>query len=279
MTISLRAMKKSIVCNAVIMLLLGLTACKSSFEKVRSSGNPDIIIKTANEYYQKGDYLKAQTLYDLVLNNVKGSANAEQAYFQYAYTHYHQKQFVLGAYYFRNFANTFINSPNREEAAFMSAYCNYKQSPSFRLDQGSTTTAIEDFQLFVNLFPKSERVVECNRLIDELRRKLEEKAFGEGELYYNLKQYQSAVISFDNLLRDYPESPDSERVRYLIAKSNYLLSENSVVDKKEERYASTIERCEDFLMKYEDSKYTKEVKQLKKDAEAKRKALRKGPQT
>jgi outer membrane protein assembly factor BamD (BamD/ComL family) len=51
-----------------------------------------------------------------------------------------------------------------------------------------------------------------------LRRKLEEKAFAEGELYFNLRQYQSAVISFDNLLRDYPESPDAERVRYLIAK-------------------------------------------------------------
>lgn len=263
----------------VILLSSGLFACKSSFEKVRSSNNPELIIKTADEYYQKKDYLKAQTLYDLVLNNVKGSSAAEVAYFQYAYTHYHQKQYVLGAYYFRNFASTFINSPYREEAAYMSAYCNYKQSPSYRLDQSSTVKAIEDFQLFVNLFPQSERVPECNRLIDEMRRKLEQKAFAEGELYFNLKQFQSAVISFDNLLRDYPESPDAERVRYLIAKSDFLLSENSVVDKKMDRYEETVKRCDEFLTKYEDSKYAKEIKQIKKDSSARIKALRKGPQT
>jgi outer membrane protein assembly factor BamD len=122
--------------------------------------------------------------------------------------------------------------------------------------------------LFANLFPTSSRVAECNKLIDELRRKLEEKAFAEGQLYYDLRQYQSALISFDNLLRDYPESQDAERVRYLTAKSAWLLSENSVVEKKEERYNEAIVRCVDFLEKYPNGKYVKEVKTIQKDAEA-----------
>ena len=148
----------------------------------------------------------------------------------------------------------------------MSAYSNYQLSPIYRLDQGNTLTAIEEFQLFVNLFPKSTRVEECNKLIDELRRKLEEKAFGEGQLYFDLRQYQSAVISFDNLLRDYPESPDVERVRYLIAKSSFLLAENSIIEKKADRYNECVNRCNDFLEKYPDGKYSKEIKALKRSA-------------
>jgi outer membrane protein assembly factor BamD len=107
-----------------------------------------------------------------------------------------------------------------------------------------------------------------------LRRKLEQKAFGEGQLYFDLRQYQSAVISFDNLLRDYPESPDVERVRYLIAKSSFLLSENSVIEKKVDRYNETETRCNDFLEKYPTGKYSKEVKQIRKDSEQARKNVK-----
>lgn len=256
-----------------------LSSCKSEFERVRISGDSELILRKAFEFYDKEEYQRAQTLFDLVLNTIRGGKDAEKAYFEYAYTYYFLKQYTLAAYYFKNFSNTYTNSASREEATYMSAYSNYLLSPSFRLDQANTRTAIDEFQLFVNLFPKSERVPECNKLIDELRRKLEEKAFSEGELYYNLRQYQSSVISFDNLLRDYPESPDAERVRYLIAKSAYLLSENSVVDKKFDRYSETVTRCNDFLEKYPNGKYSKEIKEILRDAEREVKVLRKRQRT
>ncbi|HNG89740.1 MAG TPA: outer membrane protein assembly factor BamD, partial [Saprospiraceae bacterium] len=259
-----------------LLLALCLTlGCKSSFEKVRTSGDAAHILKSAFEYYEKGHYQKAQTLFELVLSSIQGQSDAEKATYQYAYTHYYLKQYLTAAYYFKNFSNTFVNSPFREEAAFMSAYSNYQLSPTYRLEQSNTQKAIEEFQLFVNLFPQSKRVDECNRLIDELRRKLEQKAFAEGELYYNLRQYQSSVISFDNLLRDYPESPDAERVRYLIAKSSYLLSENSVLEKKTERYNQTITRSNDFLEKYPQSKYADDIKDIRGDAERKLKSVQK----
>ncbi|MBK9337032.1 MAG: outer membrane protein assembly factor BamD [Lewinellaceae bacterium] len=250
-------------------------ACKSEFERIRVSGDAELVLNKAFEYYEKGEYLRSQTLFDLVLNTVRGGKDAEKAYFQYAYTYYHLKQYVLAAYYFKSFSNTFTSSAYREEATYMSAYSNYLLSPSYRHDQGSSRQAIEEFQLFANLFPKSARVEECNKFIDILRRKLEEKAFAEGELYYNLRQYRSSVISFDNLLRDYPESPDAEHVRYLIARSSFLLSENSVVEKKHERYTETITRCNDFLEKYPSGKYVKEIKQIRRDAEQALKDLKK----
>lgn len=268
-------MKKTFGWLALSSLLFLFSACKSEYERVRTGGDPELILNKAFEYYEKEDYQKAQSLFELVLSNVKGTKKAEKANFYYSYTHYHLKEFLLSAFYFKSFANTFTNSEFREEAAFMSAYSNYKLSPSYRLDQTNTQKAIEEFQLFVNLFPKSTRVRECNNLIDELRSKLEQKAFGEGELYYNLRQYQSAVISFDNLLRDYPETPDEERVRYLIAKASFQLSENSVLEKKTDRYNETMVRCDDFLEKYPKSKYAKEIRETRKKSEQNLKAVRK----
>ncbi len=265
--------------NAIWLLFLGffltLTACKSEFEQIRTSGNGDMVLKKAFEYYEKKDWQRALTLFDLVIPNLRGQKDAEKAYFYYSYCQYNLRQYTLAAYYFKTFSTTYLNSPLREEATYMSAYSNFLQSPTYRLDQNSTEQAIEEFQLFVNLFPQSKRVEECNKLIDEMRRKKEEKAFAEGELYYNLKQYQAAVVSFDNLLRDFPESSDVERVRYLIAKADYLLSENSVIEKKPERYQETTRRCDEFLDKYPSGKYSKEIKQIKKDSQQEIKALTK----
>jgi outer membrane protein assembly factor BamD len=260
------------------MLLSGilfLGSCKSDYEKVRTSGDVNLILNKAFEYYDKKQWMRSQTLFDLVINSLRGDKRAEEAYFKYAYTYYNLDQFLSAAHYFKNFSNLYVNSTYREEASYMSAFANYKQSPVYRLDQSNTLTAIEEFQLFVNLFPESKRVEDCNKLIDELRRKLEQKAFAEGELYYNLKQYQSSVASFDNLLRDYPESPDAERVRYLIAKASFMLSENSIVEKKEERYKETTVRCNDFLEKYSSGKYAKEIKDIRKASETELKNVRK----
>ncbi len=260
-------MRKMSVWPLLFALVFLASACKSNFERTRTSGNAEAILTSAFKYYEQKKYQRALTLFELVVNTLRGDARAEKAYYEYAQCHYQTKQFLLAAFYFKNFSNTFINSPLREDAAFMSAYSNYQLSPTFRLDQGSTISAIEEFQVFANLFPTSTKVPECNQLIDELRRKLEQKAFDEGQLYYDLRQYQSAVISFDNLLRDYPESPDVERVRGLIARASFLLAENSIVEKKVERYGEATVRCNDFLEKYPSGKYSKEIKQTHKDAE------------
>jgi outer membrane protein assembly factor BamD len=144
----------------------------------------------------------------------------------------------------------------------MSAYSHYKLSPIYRLDQSYSDKAIDGFQLFINTYPTSERVKEANRLIDEMRKKLEEKSLAEGQLYYDIKEYQSATRVFENVLKEYPDSKDTERVRYLIVKSFYLLAENSVYEKKEERLEETITRANAFLARYAKSDYNKDIKKF-----------------
>ena len=260
-------MKKTGLLSA-FFLLLGLLAgsCKSEFEKTRISGDLPRIQKTADSYYKQKKWQRAQSLYEILLPSLKGSAKAEDVYYKYAWTHYQLNQYILGNYYFANFANTFTNSPLREECQFMAAKCHYNLAPTYRLEQGYSEKAMDDFQIFVNTFPTSTRIGECNKLIDDLRRRLEKKAYEEGELYYKLKQYQSALISFDNLLKDFPESPDVERTRYLTVKSSWLLAENSVIAKKQERYQLTIEKTQQFLNKHSASKFVKEVRQIQESS-------------
>lgn len=267
-------MKKTSIFSILLACgFLFMTSCKSDFEKIRATGDVDQIYKKAFEYYEEEEYSKAQSLFELIINNLRGKVEAEKVYFYYSYTHYHLRRYILASYYFNNFSTTFPNSTYREEAEFMSGYSNYKLSPTYRLDQTYSAKAIDQFQLFVNTYPTSERVEQCNQLIDEMRRKLEQKAFAEGELYYDLRQYQAATQSFENLLRDFPETPDAERVRFLVLKGNFLLAENSVFTKQLERYTTTLKYYEKFIEKYPQSRYLKEADGINKTSSKKLKQL------
>ncbi len=253
-------MKNSIFPIILFSLILLLnSACKNDFERLRASGDPETLHNKAFEFYEQEEYYKAQSLFELVINGLRGKTEAEKVYFYYAYTHFHLNKFILSSYYFKNFSNTFPNSKFREEADFMTAFSHYQLSPSFRLEQGYSEKAIEGFQLFVNTFPESKRVAECNNLIDELRKKMERKAYNEASLYYDLKQYQSANSSFQNLLKDYPETKDAERIRFMITKASYLLAQNSVYEKREERYRVALTNSTEFVERYPSSRYSDEV--------------------
>ena len=254
--------KRRIFLLFIVLFALLSPGCKSEFEKIRASGDTELIYKKAFELFDSEEYLRAQTLFELIIPAYRGRPELERIYFTYAYTYYYLNKFILSNYYFKTFAATFPTSDRKEEAEFMVAYSSYQLSPSFRLDQTYSIKAIEEFENFVNNYPRSKRVKECNRLIDELRLKLEHKTFMEGKLYYDLQQYQAAITVFENLLKDFPETNNAEQVRYLIAKSSFEMASNSVFVKQEERYRKTVEYARDYLDKFTNTAHRQEVQEI-----------------
>ena len=247
---------------SLFVLLAALAACRSEFETIRTSTDPDLILTTANNYYEIGEYQRAQTLYELVIAPYRGRAQAEQIAYRYAYTYYYTEQYVLASYYFKNFATTYGGSELREEADFMAAYSNYELSPTYRLDQSYSVKAIEGFEEFANRYPNSERVPEANRLIDEMRAKMERKDFESAKLYMDIERYESALVSFENVLKDYPETHRAEEIRYLMVKVEYEFAARSFRTRKGERLEKEVELATAFLDRYPSSPYAAEVRDL-----------------
>ncbi|HEX5113298.1 MAG TPA: outer membrane protein assembly factor BamD [Saprospiraceae bacterium] len=256
-----------------LLIISSLTACQSAFETVRTSNDPQRIYEEAMKYYDKKDYYRAQTLMELVLNQFKGTPQAEELFFKYSYTHFNLGTYELASTYFNTFASTFPYSQYSEEAEYMAAFSQYKLSPSYRLDQEPSLKAIDAFQDFANKYPESDRVPKCNELIDELRVKLETKAYEEGMLYYNLSQFEAAVYAFQNMLTHYPESPRAEYVRFLIFKASYLYAQKSIYDKRSERYAEAQLRYKEYISRYPKGKNRKEALDIYKQIELESKNL------
>ncbi len=257
----------------ILLIFSTLIACKSGFEAVRTSSNSELILRESIKYYDKGDYLKAQTLMELVLNQYRGTREGEELFFKYAYTHYKLGSYALASTYFTNFSSTFPYSTFAEESDYMIAYSYYQQSPSFRLDQTPSIEAINAFQDFANKYPESDRILTCNELIDELRAKLELKAYHEGILYFNLSKFNACITAFDNMLSQYPESVHAEEARYLMVKAAYEYAINSIYDKRAERLDDAMDRYTDYINRYPNGHHIKEVKELHKQIETESKNL------
>jgi len=260
--------QRPILSVLLIVLVLLAGSCKSKFEKLKASNDNAKKYQAAIAYYNKKDYNKALELFETLVQRYRGQAQAEDLYYYYAYTNYRLKDYTSASYHFKQFADTYPASTRAEECNFMSAYCYYLDSPIYSLDQENTTKAIDKLQLFINLYPKSERVAEASKLIQNLRDKLERKAYENAKLYLTISDYQAAVIDFGNVLRDYPDTRYAEEMEYLTIRAQYLYAQHSSVFKQEDRFTVAINFEQQFAEKYPASKYMPNAVSLKKDSEA-----------
>jgi outer membrane protein assembly factor BamD len=247
-----------------VVVMLG--SC-SPFSKLQKSGTDDEKYKGAVEYYKKGDWYRAGLLFEELIPVLKGSTESEMAQFYYAYTQYHQQQYLLGATLFKKFYETFARSDYAQEAMYMYAYSLYKDTPAFNLDQSNTLTATSALQDFINAYPDSKYNTEATKLILDLRKKLERKAYEKAKLYYktsgfNIASYKSSVIAINNFQKEFPDSEFNEELAYLKVDAEFSLAQNSLETKQKERYQETISYHQAFIDKYPNSKYLKQSEKM-----------------
>jgi outer membrane protein assembly factor BamD len=257
----------SLFAGILIVLSFALGGCKSKYEKLKASNDNAKKYQEGIKYYNKKDYTKALGLFEDLSTKYRGQADAEDLFYYYAYVNYKLKDYTSAAYHFTQFAETYPSSSRAEECRFLAAYCYYLDSPIFSLDQENSIKAIDKLQLFINLYPKSDRVAEASKLIQDLRDKLEKKSYANAKLYLTIGDYQSAVIAFGNSLRDYPDTKYAEEMEFLTIKAQYLYAYHSRETKQEDRYTQAISFADDFIDKYPASTYLHEAEDLKKDSQ------------
>ncbi len=253
--------------GVLLLVSLSIIGCKSKFEKLRLSTDTAKKYQEAVKLYNDKSYSKALILFDDLVQRYRGRSEAEDLYYYYAYTNYKLKDYTAARYHFKTFSDTYPSSPKAEECRFMAAYCYYLESPIYSLDQDNTIKAIEALQLFINLYPKSERVTEASKLIENLREKLEKKSYANARLFLDIGDYKSAVIAFRNSMRDYPDTQYAEEMEFLTIKAQYLYALNSIESKQEERFNETLSLYSEFVEQYGSSKFLKEAEQIKKEAD------------
>jgi len=141
-------------------------------------------------------------------------------------------------------------------------------SPRSSLDQSATFQAIDELNLFMNLYPNSNLVDSCNTLLDELRIKLEKKSFDLAQLFLKTAKYKAAIVTFENTLVDFPDTDYKEEILFNSLKAHYKLALNSVDSKKEERLKDTMKAYVKFADSLPNSSLLRKAEDMYRSTQA-----------
>ena len=239
----------------IICLMALLFASCGEYQKVLNKGTIEQQYKLASDLYEAENYNKAIQLFEKVVAGFRGKPQMERIQFMISDSYYKTKQFSLAAYHFDRFSKNYPKSTKREEAAFLAAHSYYLDTNVYSLDQTTTHEALGAMQLFMDTYPESSRIEDANSTIQELRFKLETKAFETAKQYHHIEDYIAAVTAFDNLIGDYLGTKYREEAMYLKFDAGYELAMKSYFTKKEERIKNAVKYHEKLKKSYPNSEF------------------------
>jgi|TARA_B100000497_G_scaffold13494_1_gene15484 outer membrane protein assembly factor BamD len=255
--------------NLTIIFLICISFSCNEFQKVLKSEDIKSKYDLAETYYENQDFRRASRLFEQIKPKYRGKPQGERITFFYANCLLNTKNYVLAAFEFESFAKAYPLSEKVEDANYFSAYAYYKQSPVFSLDQNETNNAVEKLQEFINKYPNSERMSSANDLVQELRIKLEYKAFEIAKQYNTIRDYKSAIIVLDDFISDYPGTPYREDALFYLFDSSYELAINSVDSKMLERLNDAKKLYNELIEVYPESKYIGKSNKLNESIDSK----------
>lgn len=260
-------MKKYFILFASVFFLF---SC-SEYQRLLRSGDPELKFTRGVEFLERGDYMRAQTLFEEVRWHFRGTERAETLMFYMGRALMGQRDFNSASDFFRMYVRSFPNGRYARDAQFLIGYALYLQSPDPRLDQTSTREAIVAFQEFIDIFPDSERVPQANALIDEMLDKLAFKELLNARLYYRLgthmgNNYLSAVIVARNALNRFPTTQHREEFNIIILNAMFRQAVLSIPERREERFLETIEEAHSFINEFPDGRHRSRADRVLRDS-------------
>lgn len=256
-------MKKSVIIWSCVLVLL--SSCAAEFNRVYKTTNYDYKYEYAKQMFAEGDFTKAITLLEELVQIKKGTDQAEECLYMLAMAEFCNRDYESAAMTFRKYYQSYPRGIFAEQAAFYVGQSLFESCPEPRLDQTPTVGAINAYQQFLDNFPGSSLRARAQERLFDLQDKLVMKEYLSAELYYNLggyfgncsnggSNYEACIITSQNALKNYPYSKMREEFSVLIMKSKFELAENSSEEKRLDRYRDAEDECYGFLNEYPDSK-------------------------
>lgn len=247
-----------------------LTGC-GEYNRVLKSNDMDLKYDYAKKAYDEGRYVQSTTLLSGLITPFRGTPKGEDALYLLAKSYFNNKDYMNSGVYFKTYYSRYPRGKYTEEARYLCAEGYDKESPEPQLDQSVTLKAIEEYQAYLDHYPRGSKVSDAQQAMFRLQDKLTLKELQNANLYYNLgmylgNNYQSAVVVAQNALKTYPYTKYKEDFELLILKAKYQMAHYSVSEKQEERYRDVIDEYYSFTNNYPDSPNRKEADNIFKIA-------------
>ncbi len=242
-----------LVRSAMMFLVMGtllVSGCSSSKPAQKANTVVSDNYGRALHLYDTKHYDEALIALEPLRFSSRGTGLEGEVLFLLAKTYYSSEQYFLAADTFTRLLQQIPSTPHARSALFMIAKSYEKLSPDTELDQQITAKAIEQFGLYIELYPvpdsarisgdveKYRELVKINpgnpsykeglskaniafaridtlryaaRVIPQLREKLAKNLFGIAHQYIQLKKYKAAGLYYDELIKRYQDTSYLQR--------------------------------------------------------------------
>lgn len=175
-------------------------------ETVRKRRTVDDIWLEAKEAYEDDDWTDASAKFDLIKLQYPTSQWADDAQYLLAEISFRRGEFILAAFNYNVVRRSFPTSEWAKVSTFNVAICYEELALPSDRDQEYTKKAIESYTDFQSIYPTDSLAMESVEKIRELRGRLAERYIIIAEHYRDNSSRKSALIYFELVISDYPDS-------------------------------------------------------------------------
>ena len=245
-----------------ILAMWGVVALSALVATGCGSGAPPAVqtpeerFARAKALFDNEDYLDAISEFTVVTLQNQGSAFAPDAQYYLGECRFQRTEYLLAAYEYSVLKRSYPASPRVADSQYKLALCYYYLSPKPPLDQQNTRKAVDEFQSFVEYYPKHPLARDADVKIQELNTRLAKKQYETAVLYGRMSYYKAAILSYDVVIEKFHDTEYAPLA--FLGKAEILISRD--------RYAEAVAEISKFLDRYPNSVLRGRAEELKRAA-------------
>ena len=154
-------------------------------------------------FFEDEKYAKSAQQFKIIVERASHTDLGDDALFFLGESYFLDEEYELALIEYEKLVSRMGFSPYIEKTRWRICETLMALSPNYYHDQESSRKAIVEIQQFLDDYPSSDYSVGADGLIKELRLRLAEKNMETGELYVKLKAYDSAILAYEIVIKDY----------------------------------------------------------------------------
>lgn len=186
-----------------VAMAVGLAACGSGKSVVEKMDADQLFARGAAELKAR-HWDSAIEAFDRLTLQYPSFARVQEARLDLAEAYLGKGEAVTAAGEFDRLATDFPLGAFADDARYGVCRAYEKLSPAVQLDQQYTQSAIDHCNSLVAYYPNSPFVAPAREVVQRLTEKLAEKGVLAGEFYLKRHAFDSSLIYFEDVLRQYP---------------------------------------------------------------------------
>lgn len=215
--------------------------CSRGFEVRRYTGNPERLYQVSLNEYRKHHWDNAVAGFERLTSDLSARDTLlPRSHWYLGVAHERRGENLLAAQSFTRLAETFPDDSLADDALFSAGRAYQKMWRKPALDPQYGQQAIATYRTLLSTFPSSPLAPQATSRIGTLEQWLATKDYDTGMHYLRRKAFDSAIIYFKSVVRDYPTTPRAKdaylKLHEAYRRIRYAEDARDVCDTLRQRY-------------------------------------------